>query len=168
MLTDRQLEAAERALKDHKSRELQRRIMLRIYRQCQKTAERLQLPFRMLYRREFPPDEVQPNDFFPHLSRIGRDEQGNPYTIPDAVQVTQEQARYYFTRLLVWNQANLSAYRLSDWTGEAITKQEAERLKRGYFERIQAYKDEPGLFDHEPHPLPPDAKERYFLPDAIT
>ena len=167
-MSDRQLEAAERALKDHKSRELQRRIMLRIYRDDQKQAERLQLPFRMVHKAEYPAGEIVPSIFYPLPCSIGRAADGSLYTIPDAREITAEDAIYYFTRLLVWNADNLRSYAPTDWTGNPTTPAEAEQLKRGYFERIQAYKDEPGLFDHEPHPLPPDAKERYFLPDVIT
>lgn len=168
MLTDRQLEAAERALKDHKSRELQRRIMLRIYRQCQKTAERLQLPFRMVHKAEYPAGEIVPNAYYPLPTNVGRAADGSLYTIPDAVQVTQEQARYYFTRLLFLNLENLEKYRRGDWTGENLTEDEAAAIRQTYIDRAEDFRRHPEKYDTQAHPLPPDAKERFFLPDVIS
>lgn len=168
MLSDRQLEAAERALKDHKSRELQRRIMLRIYRNDQRTAERLQLPFRMVHKAEYPAGEIVPSIFYPLPCSIGRAADGSLYTIPDAREITAEDAIFYFTRLLFLNLENLEKYRRGDWTGENLTEDEAAAIRQTYIDRAEDFRRHPEKYDTQAHPLPPDAKERFFLPDVIS
>lgn len=162
-MTPEQMEKAKQALADQNSQEIRKRILLKQYRADQERAERWQLPFRMIHKAEYIDGEIAPNDFFPHLSRIGRDEQGNPYTIPDAVQVTQEQARYYFTRHLAANMDNLMQYRPSDWTGENITADKAEWYLAEYMARVADYLEHPERYDQQRHPLPEHPEQIYFL-----
>lgn len=163
-MTDEQMKKAQAALKDHHSRQLRKKILLRIYREDQQKAERWALPFRMIHRREFIPGEVPPNDFFPHLSDIGRSADGSPYHIADARRITRQQAKYYFTRVLAHNEPLITSYGASDWTGINISHDEAERQLQGYMERIRDFYEHPEKYDQTPHPL---HKERYFICDAL-
>lgn len=162
-MTDEQMKKAQAALKDHRSQQLRKKIMLQLYRRDQERAERWQLPFRMIHRHEFIPGEIPPNDFFPHLSRIGKDSAGNPYTIPDAQEITPETALYFFTRILAANMDNLTQYVPTDWTGEAITADQAEWYLQEYLARVADYLEHPERYDTEQHPLPEHPEQIYFL-----
>ena len=164
MLTDEQMAKGKKALQDHKSKMLRQKILLELYRADQEKAERWQLPFRMVHKAEYIPGEVPPNDYFPHLSRVGKDADGRPYTIADAERITPETALYYFTRQLAANEDRLKTYRPSDWMGISISRNEAEKQLRAYLERIQDYHDHPERYDTEPHQL---QKERYFICDVV-
>lgn len=163
-MTDEQMKKARAALKDHRSQQLRKKILLRIYREDQQKAERWALPFRLVHEAAFIPGECPPSDFFPHLSDVGRAADGSPYHIPDARRITSQEAVFFFTRFLVYNMDNLTRYRPSDWTGEYISLEEAERQLQGYLARIQDFHDHPEKYDQTPHPL---HKERYFICDAL-
>lgn len=163
MLTELQKEKAQKALADHKTRELVKRIKLHLYKQDQELVNTWKLPFRMIHRREFIPGEIEPNDYYPHMFGVGRAADGSPALIPDAQKITPERAVYFFTRHLAANLSNLEQYGPADWTGEAISIEAAGRQRQAYTARIQDYHDHPERYDHEPHPIPSDAAERYFL-----
>lgn len=162
-MTPEQMEAAKRALADQNSQEIRKRILLKQYRADQERAQRWRLPFRMIRRREFIRGEVPPNDFFPHLSRIGKDPAGLPYTLPDAQEITPETALYFFTRHLAANMDNLTQYVPTDWTGEAITADQAEWYLQEYLARVADYLEHPERYDTEQHPLPEHPEQIYFL-----
>lgn len=163
MLTDEQMIQARKALKEKKVEDLKRRIMLHIYRQDQQNARRWLLPFRMVHRREYIAAETPPNDFFPHRSGILVDGNGKPAPIPDAQRITPETALYFFTRHLAANEARLMQYKASDWTGTAITEEQAAEIRKTYLERIQDFRTHPERYDTEPHMID-GTGERYFLP----
>lgn len=163
MLTDEQMKKAQAALRDHKSRELQKRIMLRMYRKDQETAARLKLPFRMLHKHEFPPQEIPPNLYYPRLSNVGISADGTPEQIPDAQPITPERAEYFFTRLIAMNETRLQEYAPTDWTGSPTMPQEAEKQRQAYFDRIEDFRRNPEKYDTEPHLLPEHPERIYFM-----
>ena len=162
-MTPEQMEAAKRALADQNSQEIRKRILLKQYRADQERAQRWRLPFRMIRKAEYPAGEIPPNDFFPHLSRVGKDANGKPYTIPDAKEITPERAVYFFTRHLAANMDNLTQYAPSDWTGESITADMAEWYLQQYTARIADFLEHPKQFDQQRHPLPEHPEQIYFL-----
>lgn len=161
-MTPEQMEKAKAALADHRFRELQKRIALHHYRQDQEHARQWQLPFRMVHKREYIDNETAPNDFFPHRCGIIVDGSGKPAPIPDAERITPETALYFFTRHLAANEARLMQYKASDWTGTAITEEQAAEIRKTYLERIQDFRTHPERYDTEPHML--GTGEGYFLP----
>ena len=162
-MTPEQMEKAKQALADQNSQEIRKRILLKQYRADQERAERWRLPFRMVHRREYIDGEIPPNDFFPLLSRIGKDEQGNPYTLPDAEPITPETALYFFTRHLAANMDNLMKYRPADWTGEAITEDKAEWYLQTYTARVSDFMEHPRQYDQQRHLLPEHPEQTYLL-----
>ena len=164
MLTDEQIQAARKALQERKGEDLKRRILLHQYKRDQENARKWQLPFRMIHRREYPPGEIPPNDYYPHRSGITVDGSGKPVPLPDAERITKATALFYFTRLLAANEANLMQYRNSDWTGEAITTAEAAEIREEYLKRIRDYKAHPEQYNTQPQHGTGEGK-RYFLPD---
>ena len=165
-MTDEQKAKAEAALKDYRSQKLRKRILLRIYRGHQEQARRWCLPFRMVHRQEFIAGQIRPNDFYPLVSDVGRAADGSPYHIEKARRITEADAIFYFTQILAANEAAILEYKPSDWTGEAISKEEAERQRQMYIDRIRDFQQNPQKYDTERHPLPPDLKERYFVFDG--
>ena len=166
-MTEEQMIKAKQALRDHAFMQIKKRAMLHIYRADQKRAERWQLPFRMVHKHEYPPEEIQPNEYYPLPCNLYRDANGEPYPIPGVMPITETEARYFFTRLLYWNADKLRTYAPSDWTGSPTTAEEAERLQSAYFDRIQDFLEHPDRYDQEPHRMPLDARDRYFLVPTI-
>lgn len=167
MLTDRQREAAERALIDNESQKLKKKVLLRAYRRDQERAERWQLPFRMIHRHEYISGEVYPNDYYPRMSNIGRDADGNPYTIEDAERIDHDTAIFYFTRILAANESNLLEYTAGDWTGNMVTPDKAEWYRQTYLDRIQDFLEHPKRYDTKPHPMPDHPEQIYFMLEGM-
>lgn len=167
-MTPEQMEAAKRALADQNSQEIRKRILLKQYRADQERAQRWRLPFRMIRRREFIRGEVPPNDFYPHVSNVGRDGAGNPYTIEDAERIDHDAAIFYFTRILAANESNLLEYTAGDWTGETVTPDQAEWYRQTYLDRIQDYLAHPKQYDTKPHPMPEHPEKIYFMLEGMA
>lgn len=162
MLSDEQMAAARKALQERKSEDLKRRILLHQYRQDMLNSKKWQLPFRMIHRNEYPPEEVPPNDHYPHRSGITVDGSGKPVPIPNAERITPETALYWYTRLLALNEANLTQYSPADWTGEAISAAEAAEIRETYLKRIHDYYDHPERYNTEAQH---GTGRKYFLPE---
>lgn len=164
MLTDKQIEAARKALQERKSEDLKKRILLHQYKLDMLNSKRWYLPFRMVHKHEFPSGEVQPNQYYPHPCGIVIDGSGAPVALPDSEKITKETALYWFTRFLALNEANLTEYSRGDWTGEAISAAEARELQKMYLERIRDYHDHPERYNTEAQHGTGEGR-RYFLPD---
>ena len=146
MLTERQIEAARRALQEKEAGDLIKRIMLRLYRFDQKAAEVLGLPFRMVHRSEYPTDEVWPNLFYPNVCGTYVDAKtGEWQPVPSSEKLDEQGRRYYFTRLL--SVTDFSDYKNTDWTGEQIPQEDADRIRREYEARVQDYREHPERYN---------------------
>lgn len=146
MMTDEQMKKAREALQRKKSEDLVRRIKLRLYRQDQKTAAELRLPFRLIHRREYPSDEVRPNEYYPNDGGIMIDaDTGELKPVPEDERLTTERKDYYLTRFLTL--IDLDDYSDSDLTGERITADDADRIRSEYRRRISDYTEHPDRYN---------------------
>lgn len=165
-MTPEQMEKAERALFRKQVRDIMRRHALERRNECIQNVSFFNLPFRVLYSLNQPPDQILLSRFYPfRAARAETEEQIN-----EALQREREQAgelsdermneirtaiesidytpadqrEYYFTAFLTgWD---FSHFKDWDWTGNKIPPAEAERLRAYYTERQGMYEDHPERF----------------------
>lgn len=138
-MTPEQIEAAQRALRNKNTEDLTKRIMLHLYRQHQKEAKELLLPFRMIHRHEYPEGEVQPNPYYPNpCSVMVNKDTGDWEAVPEGERLTTDtDIKYWLTRFLTM--IDIDQYADTDLTGEAISKEAADAIRDEYRRRIQDY-----------------------------
>ena len=165
-LTAEQREKAEKAIRNKKIQDILKRHALERRNRCIKDVPFFGLPYRILFSLETPPDRVELSKFYP--CRACRKEtegkikaalqrerkQGGELSEErineiqkqiESVDYTPENMRaYYFTPFLSgWD---FSTFQDWDWTGNRVTKTEADRLRRYYTERQGLYEDHPERF----------------------
>lgn len=146
MLTPEQMQKAREALQRKRSEDLTKKIMLRIYRQDQKTAAELHLPFRMIHKHEYPEGEVQPNLYYPNPSSVMIDtDTGKWIPVPENEKLTDEDMDYWFTRFLTM--IDIDGYSDSDLTGERIQPATAATIRDEYRRRIEDYYNNPDRYN---------------------
>lgn len=179
-MTLEQMEKAEAALRRQKIKEILQRHALERRNQCIKDVPFFGLPYRILFSLDTPPDWIPLSRFYPYRARRKETEE----KIREALRMEREQSgeisderldeirtsiesrdytppdqrEYYFTPFLSgWD---FSTFRDWDWTGNRVTKTEADRLRRYYTERQGLYEDHPERFA-QPALKTDDNMERY-------
>ena len=165
-MDERQKEAAERALHRVEMDELMKRIALRHRIDCINDVSFYDLPFRVLYSLNQPPEQIPLSKFYPYRAAKAETEEA----VNEAMQREREQAgklsdermneirtaiesidytpadqrEYYFTAFLTgWD---FSGFKSWDWTGNKVLESEADKLRAYYTERQGLYEDHPERF----------------------
>ena len=165
-MTPERMEKAERAIHRKQIQDIMRRSALQHRNQCIQDVSFYDLPFRVLYSLNQPPEQIPLLKFYPFRAARAETEE----RINEALQREREQAgklsdermneirtaiesidytpadrrEYYFTAFLTgWD---FSGFKSWDWTGNRIPESEANRLRRYYTERQGFYEDYPERF----------------------
>lgn len=165
-MTPEQREKAERAIFRKQVRDILKRHALERRNSCIQNVEFFDLPFRVLYSLDQPPDQILLSRFYPfRAARAETEEQINEAlqrereqtgklsdermneirTAIESIDYTPaDQREYYFTAFLTgWD---FSHFKDWDWTGNKVPPTEAERLRAYYTERQGMYEDHPERF----------------------